>query len=62
MSILWCAKCEAAHDPDLHFDRWQFDNCGDRPGSAASELQSIHDFNHELPIVDMDISPDIVFE
>ena len=44
-TLVWCTRCNEPHDPDLHFDRWQFDDCGHKPDYMASELQSIADFD-----------------
>jgi len=36
---MWCSRCQAAHDPDLHFDRCMFDH------AAISELSNLEIVN-----------------
>lgn len=30
----WCPRCNEPHDPELHFDRCQFDSAGYRPADT----------------------------
>jgi hypothetical protein len=47
----WCFRCQEAHDPGLHYDRWQFDrpNLTGLPDVIDEMVQEHIEPKEELP-------------